>query len=83
MSRPETKFPLTGDAFLTVTVYNGKPIGHIRKFITINNCYDQPSPKVIPTKTGICLSLQQLKLLFNALPHAISEFESRLGMESD
>ena len=83
MSRSEAKFPLTGDVFLTVTTYNGKPIGHVRKFVTINNVYDQESPKVIPTKIGICLSLQQMKLLLNSLPYAISEFETRMGEEGD
>ena len=75
--RHETRFPIGGPMYLTVSVFRGAPIAHIRKFKTVLCTFNYDQKSIVPTRDGVTVSLEQLKTLYMSLPLAISDLEQR------
>ena len=68
----DQKFCLGGDVFLSVSYFRGANNIHVRKWKSDVDILNPGKCIVYPTKIGIVLSREQLKLLKNLIPHVLS-----------
>ena len=63
----QIKFPLGGDLYLTSAIWRGVSKIHIRKYITVRDRLNN-NPKVIPTRYGVTMNVNQVQQLISAIP---------------
>ena len=64
----ETRLPLGEGFYLTLNQYRGESKVHIRKFETRPSLFNDKHTFIVPTKTGVTMSLTQMKTLKTSLP---------------
>ena len=69
------KFCLGGDVFLSVSFFRGVNNIHIRKWKSGPDDFNPGKTIVYPTKVGIMITHEQLKMLKNIIPHVISSLD--------
>ena len=76
----DIRFPLGNELYLTVGVFMGKPLVHIRRFMTSQS---QISGKTLvkPTKVGICLNEAQLSQLILNLPSVLAVLKATASLK--